>query len=259
MSEQYNQTTAFHYSAYRPPLHSLILQRLLSDQEIFDTGLEIGCGTGYSAEVLANYCLQVYGVDSSQAMLKEARPHQKITYQQGTGEDLPLPDKSVDVVTFAGSLFYAKSGSLIKELKRVCRKSTIVIAYDFEVLLNNALLQFGINPEKAQSNYDHEINFSDSVDFMEIITGQEQITFEVTSEELAHLLLSSSLHYKAFAEKYALADPFPTLVQDLEKTKEPHYLKTNIYFSKYRLKSSLGHIRSLARPSVTQKSLSRKA
>ena len=235
MSEYYNQTVAIHYSSYRPPLHEMILEYVLSNEEVFNKGLDVGCGTGYSAVALAKYCLHVYGIDPSQSMLEEARPHEKITYQQGTGEELPLPEKSVDVVTFAGSLFYTKSELLVKELKRVCRNRALVMPYDFEVLLDDVLLQCGINLEKSGSDYDHKVNFSDSADFIEIVIGNEQINLEVTAPELAHILLSSSHRYEAFVDKYHVSDPFPVLVREIERTKEQQCLKVNTYFSKYQL------------------------
>jgi SAM-dependent methyltransferase len=235
MSGQYNQATAIHYSSYRPPLHEVILGRVLSSEEMFNEGLDVGCGTGHSAVALAKYCSHIYGIDPSQSMLGEARPHERITYRRCTGEDLPLPDKSVDIVTFAGSLFYAKSGSLIRELKRVCREQALVIPYDFEVLVDEALLHCGINLEKTELSYDFEVNFSDSAGFVETISGKEQIDLEVTATELAHVLLASSYYNQAFLEKYGGADPFPILVRDLERTKELHTLKVNIYFSKYHL------------------------
>lgn len=168
-------------------------------------------------------------------MLQEARPHPKITYQQGAGEDLPLPDKSVDVVTFAGSLFYAKSPLLIKELQRVCRNDAVIIPYDFEVLVADTLLQCGLKPEAVESDYDHEINFSGHAEFIELMQGKELINLEVTPVELAHILLASADSYEAFVEKYEGADPFPILVRGLESTQDQHNLKVNIYFSKYRL------------------------
>lgn len=234
MGEQYNQATAIHYAAYRPPLHAMILGRMLSNEEKFNQGLDVGCGTGYSAIALAKYCAQVYGIDPSQSMLDKTTPHEKITYRHGAGADLPIPDQSIDIVTFAGSLIYAKSELLIKELKRVCRTQAWIIPYDFEVLLADTLLECGLQPQQVESNYDHEINFSDCADFIELIRQKEQVNIEVTATELAHILLSSSYHYQAFLEKYAAADPHPLLVRDLKKTNQKHYLKVNIYFSKYQ-------------------------
>jgi SAM-dependent methyltransferase len=235
MSEQYNQVTATHYSAYRPPLHAMILARVLSGEEWFNQGLDVGCGTGYSAIALAKYCAHIYGIDPSQSMLEEASCHEKVSYHQGAGEAIPLPDQSVDIVTFAGSLFYAKSELLIQELKRVCRPQAWIIPYDFEVLLEDTLLQCGLKPQKIASNYDHEVNFSDRMDFIEIIQGKEQVKLEVTAGELAHILLSSTERYEAFVEKYRSADPFPLLVKELERMEKLHHLKVNIYFSKYQI------------------------
>lgn len=234
MSEQYHQATAIHYAAYRPPLHGIILERILSNQEVFKQGLDIGCGTGYSAIALAKYCSQVYGIDPSLAMLTSATPHPKITYRQGSGENLPIPNDFIDVVTFAGSLFYTKSQLLIAELKRVCCDKATIIVYDFEVLLDYVLVDCDINPQKAVSNYNHEINFSDRLDFKEIAIGKEQINLEVTATELAHVLLSSSYRYDAFVQQYADADPFMKLVNELENAKDQHLLKVNIYFARYQ-------------------------
>jgi len=234
MSETYNQAIAYHYSAYRPPLHQMILKYVFSGEETFKKGLDIGCGTGYSTIALSKYCLHVTGVDPSQSMLEEAKLHDKATYLKGAGEKLPLTNKSIDVVTFAGSLFYTKSDLLIKELKRVCRNQAIVVPYDFEVLLDEVLLQCGINLKKIESDYDHEINFSDCDDFNEIISSSEQVSLEITSTELAHILLADSNIYDAFVKKYCVSNPFPELVNELETTEKHHYLKVNIYFSKYK-------------------------
>lgn len=61
MSEEYDEAIAYHYNAYRPPLHEVILSQVLGKDERFQNGLDIGCGTGYSAIALAKYCSQVYG------------------------------------------------------------------------------------------------------------------------------------------------------------------------------------------------------
>ena len=237
MSEPYNPITALHYAAYRPPLHAIILGRVLSNEETFNQGLDVGCGTGYSAVALAKYCAHVYGVDPSQSMLQKTAPHEKITYQQGAADDLHLPDRSIDVVTFAGSLFYAKSNSLTKELQRVCRAQALVIPYDFEVLLAGVLQLCGLQPEKIKSVYNYAVDFSDCPDLTELMKGKEQVNLEVTAAELAHILLASAYRYGAFVKKYAVADPFPTLVKELGSINENHILKVNIYFSKYRLKT----------------------
>jgi len=48
MAERYDDTSAGHDAAYRPPLHRLILECLIREEESFRVGLDIGCGTGCS-------------------------------------------------------------------------------------------------------------------------------------------------------------------------------------------------------------------
>lgn len=235
MSEKYDRVIASHYSAYRPPLHDKILKYVISENEIFFDGLDVGCGTGYSTIALAKYCSQVYGVEPSESMLLEATTNDKITYYQGYGSEMPIDDSSVDIVTFAGSLSYAKSPVLVEELRRVCRKPAIIIPYDFEVLLDGILARHGIDLKKPECYYNHRENFSHDSNFIEIVDDRQQIDFELRAFELAHVLLSSSSIYDAIVEKFASLDVFSILVDKLESSQRLYTLKANIYFSRYRL------------------------
>ncbi|MEM7384609.1 MAG: class I SAM-dependent methyltransferase, partial [Verrucomicrobiota bacterium] len=113
MTEEYHDAVARHYAAYRPPLHRLILQRQLEGRDRFRSGLDLGCGTGYSAVALTEFCDEVVGLDISRSMLDSASPHPQITYVEGRGDDLQrFPDGTFDIITFAGSLFYTRSEAL---------------------------------------------------------------------------------------------------------------------------------------------------
>jgi len=168
-------------------------------------------------------------------MLDEAVPHEKITQLRGTGANTSLADRSIDIVTLAGSLFYAKSRDLIRELKRVCLHRALVIPYDFEILLDDILRRHGIRPQDIQSDYDHTVNFSDAPDFAAIIADNEQVGIELSADDLAHVLLADVYCYGAFVDKYGVTDPFPVLTGDLEAIGKQHCLKANIYYSAYRL------------------------
>lgn len=233
MSEAYDEAIAYHYDAYRPPLHKMILDRILDEGERFENGLDIGCGTGYSAIALANFCSQVYGVEPSTSMLKKAMPHKTIAYLNSFAHSLPIPDNSVDIVTFAGSLFYAKSAALIKELHRVCRDQSTIIVYDFNVLMDDVLRYCDIKIDQSPSDYDFDVNFDDTNDFSKIVVHKEQVHLAVTASELAHILFADATIYKAFVKKYKLTDPFPQLVGKLALATAQRKLKVKIYFSKY--------------------------
>jgi methylase of polypeptide subunit release factors len=63
--------TAFHYNAFRPPLHGSILRQCLG-QDSFSKVLDIGCGAGHSTVALAEFCQKAVGFDVSQSTLQQA-------------------------------------------------------------------------------------------------------------------------------------------------------------------------------------------
>ncbi len=235
MEEKYTKITAIHYAAYRPPLHELILKESLPIDAKFENGLDLGCGTGVSTVVLTSYCTYIYGVDPSEAMLKKTNSHEKITFLQGAGYSIPLPNTIIDLVTFAGSLFYAKSNVLIEELRRVCHNQAIILIYDFKVLLEDVLAHFDIKLEEIPSNYDYQTNFDDTADFKKINSKIDQIKFPISANNLAHTMLGDSIIYESLFEKFNRVDPYHMLVNYLEELNKQWVLKANTYYWVYQL------------------------
>ena len=239
MTERYDSTAARHYAAFRPPLHPLILDRVIRPHESFQVGLDVGSGTGYSAFALTRYCDQVFGLDPSRSMLDVAQRHPKITYLQGSGDALgQLPVQVFGVVTFAGSLFYAKTNRLRSELVRVCPPGGTIVAYDFEVLLNEVIAELGADCPAVASDYDHRANLSDWAEFTVDSSGTERLRLEVTGPEMAHLLLADSNRYDAFVRRFSNGDPFESLVGYLENSRVQMHLDADIYFTRYRILGS---------------------
>ena len=239
--EQYNKNISMHYSAYRPPLHQMILKRVIADGEKVETGLDIGCGTGYSSIALLNHCKKVQGIDPSGSMLDKAEANKNITYKVGCGDDIPVSNNSIDIVTFAGSLFYAKSDVLITELQRVCKENALVVVYDFQVLTDSLLLDLGIGLKESKSNYDHEINFTGYTALSEISAGKEYLEIDVTPEQLAHILLSS-FAYEQFVKKYDFYTPFNLLVSELKSMDATGKLKTVIGAVQFDSGTAIQHL-----------------
>lgn len=235
MTERYDEIAAAHYAAYRPPLHKIILGCVLSEYESFATGVDVGCGTGYSAIALADHCTRVYGIDPSPSMLTRATPHERVVYMGGGAERIPLSDGSVDVVTFAGSIFYADSDETREEIRRVGRRGAVVIVYDFEVLLGDVLQRCGIHAPEAESDYNHRADFSDVSGFTELAVGSQRVGVEVTASELAHVLLSDSSRFDQLAKKYRAADLFGALTGELRSAYDRATIEADIYYSKYRI------------------------
>lgn len=238
MSEHYNEAIARHYAAYRPPIHALILQQQFADSAPFSHAVDIGCGTGLSAIALTPYCDKIHGIEPSQAMIDQATSHPKVIYRQGHGESIPLESNSVDLVTFAGSLYYAKSDTLIRELCRVCHPDALILVYDFEVLLDPILDSLGLRIVRGESGYDHAINFSDCPELGERSREETTLPITMSSPQLAHVLLSSNRRFSVIAEWLNQNDPFEGLVAALNDIAQVHTIRIDTYQSLYHVNKS---------------------
>jgi len=239
MTERYDEISARHYAAYRPPLHGLILQRLVHAEGSFRVGLDIGCGTGCSAIALARYCDQVIGLEPRQEMLARARSHPGVTYLHGSTVELPrLPLGPVDVVSFAGSLFYTKTDALRRDLAQVCAPAAAILVYDFEIQLDEILDGFGVSTPKAASivsQYDHTCDLSGWSGFAVEARGTERIGLDLQPGELAHLLLSDSNRRDTLAQRFPGKDPFQVLKGILGENSTFRRVHTDLFFSRWRI------------------------
>lgn len=235
MTEQYNESVAAHYAAYRPPLQQLILQRARLGTDHFPVGVDVGCGTGRSSVALADLCDHVYAIDPSQSMIDAATPHHAITYQRGSGEQMPVADQSVDIVTFAGSLSYTDFRPTVRELCRVCRPNSLVMPYDFKVLIADLLQHFGIEEHTIESRYNHAANFSGVSAFKEMFVKRDRIEFGVSPTDIAHLLLADYARYDAFVDRYKTTSPLVALTKDIGPTDETIIVSADVFVSLYRL------------------------
>ncbi len=236
MTERYDNAAATHYSAFRPPLHSLILERMVRGTESFRAGLDIGCGTGYSAVALAKYCHRVVALDPSQAMLDKAQSHPSVSYICRSGDDLTqLPMHAFDVASFAGSLFYTKTNRLRHGLLHACKPGATVLVYDFEIHLADILSEITGNCPPPASGYNHAANFSDWPEFVAARCDRERLPLNASEQQIAHLLLADSKNYDAFAKRFPDGDLFRSLVDRLTTRSKKVLLHADIYFARYSL------------------------
>lgn len=269
MTERYDTAAAAHYAAYRPPLHRLILQRALGEDARFGDGLDIGCGTGYSAIALSEACERVVGVDPSPAMLERATPHDRVRYLPGAGEALPLPDNSADLITFAGSLFYTDTPATHAQARRVARPGGLAVVYDFDLDLAAPLAavlpkpplpppevspapegSLQVTPDTAGAEafpadgvYNHRINLTGRAGFAERLVRHETVPVPMSPSQLAHVLLSDSHHMDRLAAALtpapgiapglSPADLHPVLTQSLANTATTHHVPAKLYYAVY--------------------------
>lgn len=232
----YNTQTALHYAAYRPSLHEKILDRCIPGGAFFDHGLDIGCGTGYSARALKRVCRHVTGVDPSEAMLQQARPQEGLIYRQGRGEQLPDDIEQINIVTLAGSLFYADIGQVAREICRVCLSGAIVIAYDFSVHLDELLHLVDIPAVMQDSAYDHTCNFDGQTGLLREGGAIESLSLGLDAEQAMHFLLSHEEIYRYCRQTWADLAPEERMMKRFQSHGAgPLQLRADIFYSVYRV------------------------
>lgn len=241
MEKEYDKTTAYYYSMYRPPLHQLILAHCLGTSNKYELGLDIGCGVGHSSIALREFSNQVIGIDPSQAMIEKAMEHPNVQYQLSDGGTLSFDDNSFDLITFAGSLYYAKSQQLLNETIRVCKDDKKIIVYDFQLQLDSFLADLIGKPNKEiVEAYNHKTNFSELItnNLLELSSKQEALQINMSLENIVKLLLSVKDRYIRLCDVFGnekLEEKMQAKFMKLGYTSQ-NEIDANIYYTIYRVK-----------------------
>jgi hypothetical protein len=93
--------------------------------------LDIACGEGYGANLLARVAQEVIGIDSDAAAVEHARqayPARNLRIGVGTCAAIPLPARCVDlVVSFETIEHHAQHREMMAEVRRVLRRGGLLI------------------------------------------------------------------------------------------------------------------------------------
>ena len=217
-SSAYNSLESNHYSAYRPPLHKLILSKILKDQ-YFKIALDVGCGVGTSSLALVPYAKTVIGYDPSQVMIEKAIPHPAITYTTLVDE---LPS-SYDLLCFFGSLEYINPVALKKYTQKLVKGGQLICC-DFEVDYRPILEKIGLEP--MRTDYNHSKNLKDYPNqegFKEHLRQVESTSFNCSLEGLKSLL-SAEIENMGKSTK---------VIDSALFERENYELKASLYYAAY--------------------------
>ncbi|XP_017276120.1 putative methyltransferase DDB_G0268948 [Kryptolebias marmoratus] len=133
------------YQQYRftPPsdLKDAIIQYLDAKKgQPHELAVDLGCGTGQFTRLLAPHFKEVVGMDVSENQVEEARTvpgYPNITYRQGTAEQLPFGDGTVDLLTAASAAHWFDQSKFLPEANRVLKPGGCIALLGFsEVNLN---------------------------------------------------------------------------------------------------------------------------
>jgi arsenite methyltransferase len=118
--------------------------------------VDVGCGAGIDSLIAARMVGptgEVVGVDMTPAMLEKARQAaveanlDNVTFRQGYGEDLPVPDEWADVVISNGVL------NLMPDKMAGLREMARVLKPDGRLQIGDILVQKEV-PESAKQDID---------------------------------------------------------------------------------------------------------
>ena len=131
----FDEQAATHYEAwYETPegrradeLEKAVLGRLLQGFPGSGSVLEIGCGTGHFSHWLGSQGLAAVGLDSSPAMLAEARMLDGVPLVRGDALRLPFADGAFDLTALITTLeFLERPGEALVEALRVARRGLLL-------------------------------------------------------------------------------------------------------------------------------------
>ncbi|MBX0326020.1 class I SAM-dependent methyltransferase [Halomicroarcula sp. F13] len=101
------------------------VESFVADADGVETALDVGCGNGRHAALLADVADRVVGLDASRALLREAhdRVGRRVSLVQGDATRLPLTADSVDLAVYVATLHHlptaADRRASLDELARV--------------------------------------------------------------------------------------------------------------------------------------------
>ena len=118
------------YAKYRPELPQSIIERILEFMKKrnsdFMYAVDVGCGNGQSTYGFGKHFTNVVGVDTSLSQITEAKLANKaenVKFEVGDGENIPLPDNSIDLISTCMAVHWFDLPTFFKECNRVLKQN----------------------------------------------------------------------------------------------------------------------------------------
>ncbi|CAK8694822.1 putative methyltransferase DDB_G0268948 [Clavelina lepadiformis] len=135
MNSLYKQSNvAKAYLKYRPVYSNDVAQTIMtylqrhngnnSLSSTYDLMVDVGCGSGQATNIFPSYFKKIVGVDASENQIKCATEQNKfdhIQYVVGKAEELPLTEKSVDLLVCGEAVHWFDLSKFLREVSRVLK------------------------------------------------------------------------------------------------------------------------------------------
>lgn len=109
------------YAAFRPHYPAALGEWLATTAGGTERALDVGCGNGQLAVLLAERFDQVVATDAGAAQIAAATAHPRVVYRVAPAEKCDLPDASVDLLTAAQAAHWFDLPAFYAEARRVVR------------------------------------------------------------------------------------------------------------------------------------------
>lgn len=114
------------YAAYRPAYPPALALWLAGIAPATGEALDVGCGSGQLALLLAGHFRRVIATDPSAQQIASATLHPRINYRVASAEASGLPDASVDLLTAAQAAHWFDLPAFFAETRRLLRPGGVV-------------------------------------------------------------------------------------------------------------------------------------
>lgn len=121
------------YAAHRPTYPSALADFLAEAAPARDMALDVGCGTGQLAVLLAERFAAVTATDASAQQIASATAHPAVTYAVTPAERSGLPDRSTDLITVAQAAHWFDLDPFYAEVRRIARSDAVLALVTYGV------------------------------------------------------------------------------------------------------------------------------
>lgn len=126
-------STAERYATGRPYFHEITINHIKNFLKIdkkLEAALDVACGTGLSTKAVLKIANQVYGTDSSEAMLRLAELPQEIQYKIAPAERQPFNNETFDLITVSSGVHWFDIEKFLQEANRLLKPNGYLVLYE---------------------------------------------------------------------------------------------------------------------------------